>query len=54
MQFNIPPGKVCAIHFVTCEYRAAKPHRQGFRPEDWEIATRKDGEKPADADKLRD
>ena len=37
VQFNIPPGKVGEIHFVTCEYQTEKRHRQGFRPEDWEL-----------------
>ncbi|NLE36854.1 MAG: hypothetical protein GX621_02385 [Pirellulaceae bacterium] len=42
VQFNIPPGKVDDVHFVTCEYRTEKPHRQGFQPEDWELTNASD------------
>lgn len=37
VQFNIPPGKVGDIHFVTCEYQTKKQHRQGFLPKDWKL-----------------
>ena len=38
VQFNIPPGKVREVHFVSVAYKVGTVHKQGFdQASDWDI-----------------
>ena len=38
VQFNIPPGKVREVHFVSVAYKVGSVHKQGFDQEtDWDF-----------------